>query len=139
MTVPYCKSCAQRFGAETGRDLPAGPQEAGWGAYVKWALQDYRRIRQRIAETVHRHRPEMMVSFNWAYTMPLPEPAPPYADCLVADISPEDQIFNGSYQARHWAASGKSFDVMNSAFMQWWGDWACKPATAMQHGGRAKP
>ena len=27
---------------------------------------------------------------------------------------------------------GRPFDVMNSAFLQWWGDWGCKPATAMQ-------
>ena len=51
---------------------------------------------------------------------------------LVADIPPEDQVFNGSYLSSFWALQERPFDVMNSAFLQWWGDWGCKPAISMQ-------
>jgi hypothetical protein len=64
---------------------------------------------------------------------------------LVADIHPDDQVFGGSYLSAHWAMAGRPFDIMNTAFLQWWGDWGCKPAVAMQqevaatiaHGGLA--
>jgi len=41
-------------------------------------------------------------------------------------------VFNGSYLSSFWALQERPFDVMNSAFLQWWGDWGCKPAISMQ-------
>jgi hypothetical protein len=131
--ICHCTTCRKRFRQEAGAELPAGPEDKTWGPYVEWKLKDYRRIRQVIADAIHRHRPDLPVSFNWAYTLRMPEEAPAGIDTLMIDISPEDQLFNGSYQARHWATLGLPFDIMNSAFLQWWGDWGCKPATAMQH------
>ena len=50
----------------------------------------------------------------------------------VADIYTDDQVFNGSYFSRYWATLERLFDIMNVAFLQWWGDWGCKPAIALQ-------
>ncbi|MCC6445478.1 MAG: hypothetical protein IT210_18710 [Armatimonadetes bacterium] len=51
---------------------------------------------------------------------------------LSLDIFPENQVANGSLQARHWARAGKPFDIMNSAFLKWWGEWGIKPVAALR-------
>lgn len=129
----YCPTCRRRFREATGEDLPTNADDPRWKTYVAWASEDFRRIRKAICDTLHAHRPEMPVSFNWVYTMRMPETVPDYVGNLMLDVPPEDQAFNGSYQARHWALTGVPFDIMNSAFLQWWGDWACKPARCLKH------
>ena len=143
-SVCYCPACQRRFAeAAGGQELPRVP--AGWNtkppdartdpvwrAYVAWSLEAHRQVRERICEVIHRRRPEVVVSVNWAYSPRMPEIVPDGIGALVADIFPEDQVYNGSYFSAYWATCGRPFDVMNSAFLQWWGDWGCKPAVAMQ-------
>jgi hypothetical protein len=132
-TPCYCAACRARFAQATGGlELPTDEHHPAWREYVAWALAEYRRVRQAICEAIHRHRPGLPVSFNWAYTPRMPEVVPAEVGNLVADIPPEDQCFNGSYLAHYWALMERPFDIMNSAFLQWWGDWGCKPALAMQ-------
>jgi hypothetical protein len=100
--------------------------------YVAWKIDAFKRIRRQICETIHSLRPDLVVSFNWAYAPRNPEEIPAAVGALVADIHPQDQTFNGSYLSSYWALEERPFDVMNSAFLQWWGDWGCKPALAMQ-------
>ena len=128
-----CQSCLVRFSKEVGGRLPADQNDPQWAPFVKWLLEDIRRIRQAISDTIHRHRPDMVVSYNWSYTMRIPEGVPSHVGALGADIFPDDQMFNGSCEARNWATKGVPFDIMNSAHLGWWGDWGCKPAVAMQH------
>lgn len=131
--VCHCGACQRRFAeASGGLSLPRDDKDPSWRPYVTWALQAYRELRQRMCDTIHQHRPGLPVSFNWAYTQRQPEVVPDCVDVLMADIFPDDQAFNGSYLSRYWATLGRPFDVMNSAFLQWWGDWGCKPAAAMQ-------
>jgi hypothetical protein len=129
----YCAACRERFArASGGLSIPRDATDPHWQRYVAWALRAYRELRQSICDVIHKHRPEAIVSFNWAYTHRQPEVVPESVGALMADILPNDQAFNGSYLARYWATLGRPFDVMNSAFLQWWGDWGCKPAVAMQ-------
>jgi len=128
-----CEHCKKRFEKEAGAAFPQDDQDPNWSRYVRWNIQDYIAIRKRIVEVIHKHRPEVPVSFNWVATMRMPEELPNGADSLMIDIPPEDQLFEGSYQSRHWATAGMPFDIMNTAFLQWWGDWECKPAVSMQH------
>ena len=131
--VCTCDACRKRFAAASdGRQVPAGPGEPGWGAYVAWKTAEFVRIRRRICDTLHRLRPDLVVSFNWAYAPRNPEAVPEQVGALVSDIHPDDQTFGGSYLSSYWALEERPFDVMNSAFLQWWGDWGCKPAAAMQ-------
>ena len=131
--VCHCPACRDRFSREVGGEVPNGPEDSQWASYVGWSLADYRRVRERVSDAIHRRRPEMIVSYNFVYSMRVPESVPDHVGALAADIFPEDQMFNGSYLARHWATSGLPFDIMNSAHLGWWGDWGCKPAVAMQH------
>ncbi len=140
----YCEHCRRRFAEASGGKeipvLPAGsrtlPPEAAkdplWREYGAWYMAAFREVRQRICDTIHAHRPEVVVSVNWAYAPRNPEVVPEGIGALVADIMPDDQVANGSYFASYWSTLGRPFDVMNSAFLQWWGDWGSKPAVAMQ-------
>ena len=103
-----------------------------WREYVSWKMEMFRDIREQICDTIHQIRPEVVVSVNWAYTLRRIEVVPEGIGALVADIFPDDQVFNGSYLSKYWATLNKPFDIMNTAFLQWWGDWGCKPVTALK-------
>ncbi|OGV69836.1 MAG: hypothetical protein A3K19_28960 [Lentisphaerae bacterium RIFOXYB12_FULL_65_16] len=129
----YCQTCQANFAqASGGLTIPKDKKDPAWPRFVAWKLTAFRDLRQAICDTIHRHRPEVVVSINWVYAPRMPEMVPDGIGALVADISPEDQVFNGSYFSAYWATLGRPFDIMNSAFLQWWGDWGCKPAVAMQ-------
>ena len=129
----YCPACQERFAAfSDGLPIPQDATDPNWRQYVAWTLQAFVELRQSICDAIHQHRPEVVVSFNWAYTQRQPEVVPDSIGALMADILPDDQAFNGSYLSRYWATLERPFDIMNSAFLQWWGDWGCKPAVAMQ-------
>jgi hypothetical protein len=86
-----------------------------------------------VRSQAHYHpRPGLPVSYNWVYSLRQPEVLPGRVGFLMIDIPPADQTFNGSYQSRYWATLGRPFDIMNSAFLKWWGDWGVKPASALQ-------
>lgn len=132
-SVCYCAACREGFAqAAGGLALPRDEKDASWARHVEWKCERIRQLRQRLCDTIHTLRPEAVVSFNWAFSPRQPETVPEGVGALVADIPPEDQSFNGSYFARYWSTLGRPFDIMNSAFLQWWGDWGCKPASALQ-------
>jgi hypothetical protein len=129
----YCPACQKRFAeASGGLAIPTDKKDPAWPVYVAWKLAALRGVRQAICDTIHQHRPEVVVSINWAYAPRVPEVVPDGIGSLMADIFPDDQVFNGSYFSAYWATQGRPFDIMNSAFLQWWGDWGCKPAVAME-------
>ena len=129
----FCDACRERYAADCdGAALPQDNTAPDWSRFVAWKLAALRDLRQAVCDTIHAVRPEVVVSINWAYTPRMPEVVPESIGALVADIIPEDQVFNGSYLASYWALLERPFDIMNSAFLQWWGDWGCKPAVALQ-------
>jgi len=129
----YCAACRERFAkASGGLAIPTDKKDQTWPRYVAWKLEALKEVRQAICDTIHRHRPDVVVSINWAYAPRMPETVPDGVGALVADIPPDDQVFHGSYFSAYWATLKRPFDIMNSAFLQWWGDWGCKPAIAMQ-------
>ena len=129
----FCPACQQRFTAATGGlALPQDASDPNWQRFMRWKIDAMKDVRAQIVETIHKVRPEMPVSFNYAYSSRMPEVTPDGVGSLMADIFPDDQVFNGSFFSAYWATHDKPFDVMNSAFLQWWGDWGCKPAAALQ-------
>jgi len=137
MTFAYrpcgCPNCRERFARDTGGlELPAGPDDETWPQYVAWRIATYDTVRNTLATEIHKVRPDINVSFNWAYSIRSPQLVGSEIDSLMSDIHPDDQCFNAGYMAHYWRTLDRPFDLMSSAFLQWWGDWGCKPACAMQ-------
>ncbi len=129
----YCPACQKRYAEATGGlAIPKSADDPNWQRFMHWKVDAMMDVRAQVCDTIHQIHPDMPVSFNYAYTPRAPEVVPDEIGSLMADIFPDDQVFNGSYFSSYWATQGKPFDIMNSAFLQWWGDWGCKPAVAMQ-------
>ena len=128
----YCESCRTRFRKDVGADLPKAEGDPVWSKYVAWYTNAFREVRARVSDAIHRVRPDLPVSYNWVYSLRQPEVVPKHVGALVIDIFPDDQTFNASYEARYWVMLGRPFDIMNTAFLKWWGDWGTKPASALQ-------
>lgn len=128
----YCDDCRKDYKNDTGYDIPLNRDDPHWLDHVKWLNKESTDLRRKFTDAVHAEKPEVLVSFNWSYTPRQPEIVPDDIGFLMCDIFPEDQLLAGSYLGKYWSTLGKSFDIMNSAFLKWWGDWGCKPAIAMQ-------
>ncbi len=128
----YCDDCRSGFLRDTGFDIPLSKDDPHWLEHVKWLNKESTELRQKIMDAVHDEKPGVLVSFNWSYTPRQPEIPPADLGYLMCDIFPDDQLFSGSYLGKYWTTLGKPFDIMNSAFLRWWGDWGSKPAVAMQ-------
>jgi len=128
----YCESCKRRFREDTGLELPVARADTSYRAYVKWSIAQFQRIRAVICDVIHDPRPDVLVSVNNAYTPRSPEVVVEGIGSLMMDIFPADQAFTGSHLSKYWVTQGRPFDVMNSAFLKWWGDWAVKPPAMMK-------
>jgi hypothetical protein len=134
----------KKFCTETGEEYPKSVESSSWSKYINWLLDEGKRFRHEAIEAIHRANPETLVSVNWSYVYRQPEIPPENIGFLSLDILPQDQVNEGSFIAKNWATLDKPFDIMNSAFLGWWGDWGVKPAetmkqecaTAMANGGR---
>lgn len=127
--ICHCDSCRKRFKKDTGLDIS---NEETRKKRVEWRLEQYSKMRVKICESIHKIKPEMIVSFNAAYTPRQPERVPDEVDALIIDTYPYDQTFQGSYHSAFFSLSNRPFEIMNTAFLDWWGDWGCKPSVAMQ-------
>ena len=140
----YDEYAKKAYREATGKEIPISSDDPDYDIYVKWMLEQSKDMRDRAFKAVHRGRADILTSVNWAYTYRQPEIPPDNTGFLSLDIFPQDQVFNGSYVAKNWVTLGKPFDIMNSAFLRWWGDWGMKPtetlmqecATAIANGGR---
>ena len=128
----YCKYCQKRFKEDTGLDLPEDNKSPHWNKYVFWKKEILKEIRKKVRKTIHNNNTELNVSFNWAYAPRLTEEVPEEVGSLMADVHPPNQALNGDYVSRYWATLKQPFDIMNTAFLKWWGDWDCKPAISMK-------
>ena len=129
--VSYDDFTREKFAKATGKKLPESPADPDYGVYVRWMLDEHMKMRQQAFDAIHRGNKKVLVSMNWSYTYRQPEILPEDLGFLSLDIPPDDQVFNASYYAKYWSTLGKPFDIMNSAFLQWWGDWGVKPAESL--------
>lgn len=129
----YCASCRQRYAAEMGRDIPVTPDDPGWSDYAIWAERHFDEIRDRIVDTVASIRPGTLVCVNWYAANRRPAVVKrPENMLLTLDLHPATQLFDASYQARSWSSQPTPWSCMNTAFLDWWGDWGVKPAVALK-------
>lgn len=129
---PDDQQARQKFVLSTGKAYPESADSPSWKDYIQWLLEEGRRKRGQAMEALHRGNPDVLVAFNWSYNFLQPEIPPEEVGFLSMDIEPEDQAFEASFTGKYWATFDKPFDIMNSAFLQWWGDWGVKPAVTMK-------
>ncbi len=120
-----------KFKKATGKELPLNSNDPAYEAYVRWMLDEFARMREQAIEAIHRGNDKVLVSMNWAYTYRQPEIPPDDIGFLTLDIYPNDQVFDASYVSKYWNTLEKPFNIMNSAFLRWWGDWGVKPAESL--------
>jgi hypothetical protein len=129
---PDDQHARKQFVLQTGKTYPDSPESNSWREYIQWLLAEGKRKRMQAMEALHKGNPDVLVAFNWSYNFLQPEVPPDQVGFLSMDIEPEDQVFEASFIGKYWATFGKPFDIMNSAFLQWWGDWGVKPAVTMK-------
>jgi len=128
---PDDRHAKKKFCEDTGHEYPLSEEHPVWGTYIGWLLKEGQRIRQDAIDAVHRGNPDIMVAINWSYTYRQPELPPEDLGCLSLDILPYDQVDEASFIAKNWVTLDRPFDIMNTAFLSWWGGWGVKPAEAM--------
>ncbi len=128
----YCPTCRAKFREATGLELPVEDGDKGWAEAVSWRKGEHQKVRQKVIDAVRRIDPHVLVSINWVYSLRQPEVPPENLGYMMIDIFPYNQVFAASYIGKYWATLGTSYDIMNTAFLRWWGDWDSKPAAAMQ-------
>lgn len=129
---PDDQQARRQFVLKTGRVYPESPESPSWREYIQWLLEEGKRKRRQAMDALHKGNPDVLVAFNWSYSFLQPEIPPDQVGFLSMDIEPEDQVFEASVIGKYWATFDKPFDIMNSAFLQWWGDWGVKPAETMK-------
>ncbi len=129
---PDDRHAKEQFVKETGKTYPESSFSLSWRDYIQWLLEAGKRKRRQAMDALHKGNPDVLVAFNWSYNYLQPEIPPDQVGFLSMDIEPEDQVFEASFIGKYWNTFDKPFDIMNSAFLQWWGDWGVKPAETMK-------
>ena len=124
----FCNWCESLFRKEFGKEIPKSTDDSSWLDYIKWLWSINEKILTRVCDVVHSINPEILIAVNWAYTPR--QPAIPN-DCigyLTLDINEmRCPILEASYHARYFDQLNKPFEIMNTRFLRWWGDWGIKP------------
>jgi len=140
----FCKWCEDRFRKEFKAEIPKSVNNPLWLNYVRWWRSLNDEILKRACEAIHSVNSNILVGVNWAYTPRQPGMPPKYLGYLTLDIDETKcPVLEASYHAKYFDQLNKLFEVMNTRFLRWWGDWGIKPlkqilaecATIMANGG----
>lgn len=108
----YCPTCRDRFKSETGMDLPKSPKEAGWSTFHEMQRQIYREFVGKTCNLAHSVDPDCLVTFNWAYSLRMPEKPDPGIAYLTGDIA--NRVEGLSPEAHWYDGVGLPFDLMTT-------------------------
>jgi len=108
----YCQSCQERFKRQTGMELPENEREPGWPQFHEMQRQIYREFINNTCKLIHSIDPECLVSFNWAYSVRMPEKPDPGIGYLTGDIA--NRVEGLSLEAHWYDGVGVPFDLMTT-------------------------
>ncbi len=106
----YCPKCKERFRKERDMAAPQKPSDPGWAAYHEMQRQVYREFIAGTCREIHTIDPECLVSFNWAYSVRMPEKPDPGIAYLTGDIG--NRVEGLSAEAHWYDSTGTPFDLM---------------------------
>lgn len=106
----YCPKCRERFQKEQGMEAPEKAGEPGWAEYQEMQRQIYREFIAETCRKIHEVDPKCLVSFNWAYSIRMPEKPDPEIAYLTGDIG--NRVEGLSAEAHWYDSTGVPFDLM---------------------------
>jgi hypothetical protein len=113
VTNCYCEKCRERFHREQGLDAPKTAKDAGWAAYKEMQRQIYREFCAQTAARIKSRNPACLVTFNWAYSLGMPEEPPTGVDYFTGDSGDSEKI---APMAIWYDSQGRPFDQMVTVF-----------------------
>jgi hypothetical protein len=138
MTPCYCGRCRAAFKAKTGiAEPPKAPGEPHWAQWSAFTREGFEQYVTRYCDSIHRHRPGVLVCSNWLQTFRNPgEPKVP-TDWISGDNTPLWGVDNSRCQARFISTRGKRWDIMLWVHYAWHRgiesiDWVMKPVQMLQ-------
>ncbi|QNN23096.1 hypothetical protein HED60_12715 [Planctomycetales bacterium ZRK34] len=108
----YCPVCRERFQREQQLDAPKRPGDKGWSAYSQMQRQIYREFITQTCQQIHAVDPDCLVSFNWAYSIRMPERPDPAIAYLTGDIA--NHVEKLPAEAHWYDSTGLPFDLMTT-------------------------
>ena len=106
----YCPKCKERFRKERAMASPQKPGNPGWADYHEMQRQVYREFIAETCREIHKIDPRCLVSFNWAYSIRMPEKPDPGIAYLTGDIG--NRVEGLSAEAHWYDSTGMPFDLM---------------------------
>jgi hypothetical protein len=106
----YCPQCRERFRKEHEMAAPEKPGDPGWAAYHEMQRQIYREFIGETCREIHAIDPECLVSFNWAYSIRMPEKPDGAIAYLTGDLG--NRVEGLSAEAHWYDSTGVPFDLM---------------------------
>ncbi len=119
----WCERCKAEFAGRIGidpADIPAGPGEDHWPAWLAFHRALFVEHVRRYAEAVHARKPDCAVCSNWMYTIRQPEPLAVPVDYLSGDYMPNFGAYRAALEARLLDAREPSWDLMAWSFTRNW-------------------
>lgn len=123
----FCQYCRQQF----GEDIPTSDQDPRWLKYVAWYARQYENFFARVTKAIYDVRPEVGVTFNWAWSYQGPSPRPPHIARITADLISTGRI--SSLFCRDAAGSGLPYDYMTGRFMHGLNEWNNKSMPSLKY------
>ncbi|HUV65675.1 MAG TPA: hypothetical protein VMW24_17395 [Sedimentisphaerales bacterium] len=114
ISLCYCPSCRERFKRQTDMELPENESEPGWSQFHEMQRQIYREFINNTCKLIHSTDPDCLVSFNWAYSVRMPEKPDPGIAYLTGDIA--NRVEGLSLEAHWYDGVGIPFDLMTTGY-----------------------
>ena len=113
----YSPAVEAAFRAATGLvRLPQGPRDPGWLQFLELNREQFRRYVRHYTDELHRTHPRFQVASNWLYSTFVPEQPTLPVDFLSGDFLGNASISTARVDARYFAQTGKSWDLMAWGF-----------------------
>ena len=130
----YCETCMKNFKGATGHDIPLllEPNSEIWPQYYAWYQEEMEKFRAKVREVVRKARPGIESTVNWSNCFRSPDTIKDDIDMLFCDVPFPNELEGIDICTRHYALTGKKFEIHNTAFLKQWGEWGLKHTNVLK-------
>ncbi len=117
----YCENCKRIFKEKYGYAPPTELTEDNfekWQKWVRFHIDGYEKWMKKVVDAVHSVDPDILVTFNAAYSLGQPEAPPEFIENLSHDVH-KYPLENGLY-SRYYSSIGLPFDMMPGLGIDAW-------------------